>query len=118
MGAEIEAFKSSEEVRGYIGDDRASVMEKRLIQVKLNGYETSEPHGKKARSIEAALFVSVSPKELLKDIAGEIRRTYVVSEVEFSSFSLVAFDVLRNIAHHADNFLFLDISGRSLISRS
>ena len=111
MGAEIEAFKSSEEVRGYIGDDRASVMEKRLIQVKLNGYETSEPHGKKARSIEAALFVSVSPKELLKDIAGEIRRTYVVSEVEFSSFSLVAFDVLRNIAHHADNFLFLDISG-------
>lgn len=108
---EIEAFKNSEEVKGYTAGDRASIMEKRLIQVKLNGYETSEPHGKEARSIEATLFVSLSPKELLKNIAGEIRRTYVVPEIEFNSFSLVAFDVLRNIAHESDNFLFLDISG-------
>ncbi len=108
---EIEAFKSGERVRGYGGGDRGSIMEKRLIQVKLNGYETSEPNGKEARLLEAALFVSLSPKELLKNIAGEIRRTCAVAEIEFNSFSLVAFDVLRNIVHQSDNFLFLDISG-------
>ena len=111
METEIEAFKNGEEVKKYGGGDRGSIMEKRLIQVKLNGYETSEPHGKEARLLEATLFVSLSPKELLKSVAGEIRRTCAVPEVEFNSFSLVAFDVLRNIVHGSDDFLFLDISG-------
>jgi len=108
---EVDAFKESEDVKDQMGSKTGNIIEKRLIQMKLNGYETPEPENKEARSLEAALFVSVSPKELLKSIAQEIRRTFAVREIEFNSFSLAAFDVLRNIRPETNDFLFLDISG-------
>jgi len=88
------------------------MLEAENILTKLNGYESSDPFGKKANTIEVALFVSLSSKSVLGSIRSAIKGYFTSSTVKFHSFSFASFVVVRDIFHEK-NFLLLDISGES-----
>lgn len=108
---EVEMFKKDPNVARVMGDGEMLVIEKKAIQVKLNGYTTHMPVGKKARTMEIAVLISAVSQKTAGRIADAIRKSFPARDVIFASFALTAFDVVRSAPDMPHNFLFLDISG-------
>ena len=106
---EVDEFKSN--MRGTKKGGLLEIIDTKNIQMKLNGYETGNPYGKKVKNFEAAVFMSLGSKEILDAIRGKIFRASHSKDIEFSTFSLSAFSAVRDIFTDKDNFLFLDITG-------
>jgi len=107
---EIESFKNSKEIAEHIGSGELAVMEKRIISIKLNGYQTDEPYGKKASSVEASIRISILQKQILENVFKNIQKTFNIDDIEIASFPFVAFDTIRSLKQE-ENFLFVDVSG-------
>ncbi len=88
-----------------------SVSEKHVMRVALNGYETKEPFGKEARTLDLGIFLSVIPQPVLDDVKGAIEKSYAISKYSFHSFPFVVFDVVRGFATAPDQFLIIDVGG-------
>jgi len=108
---EIDLFKDSKELEKHIGEKESFVMEKRIVSIKLNGYQTDTPYGKKAKSVEIAILISITPKQILEDILKNIQKTFNINDMETASFPFVAFDAIRDVKENENDFLFIDISG-------
>jgi len=107
---EVDSFKSSDEVKKYEDEGGTMIIEKQITKIKLNGYETTSPYGKSAKTFEAAITVSVSPQRILDDIYAEIRRSFSSKFINFNAFPMASFSVIRDMSDNED-FIFLDISG-------
>ncbi|MFC1720938.1 hypothetical protein ACFLY0_02520 [Patescibacteria group bacterium] len=94
-----------------IGGGQTKIIEQRVMQTKLNGYDTSEPFDKRAKALELSAIISVAQRDILNDITDAIHSVFLTPRIEFNSFSYVAFDSIRDIKPNANKFLFLDISG-------
>ena len=70
------------------GAGEMNSLERRVIRVSLNGYETNRPYGKKARVAELALFESFLSQEASAAAVDVFSRVFHTKEVEFHSFSL------------------------------
>jgi len=109
---EVEAFKKSSAVMEHVGKQEAvKVIEKKTVQVKLNGYDTPAPYDKEAVQMNLTTLISVAPKETLNEIAEEIRRVFAIEHVEFNAFPTVFFDVVRSSLKAPEHFMLIDVSG-------
>jgi cell division ATPase FtsA len=108
---EVQSFKNSDYVKKYSGNDVVKIIEEQVISIKLNGYETSNPYRKKASTFEASIVLSVSPEDIIKKIDDTIFNTFNEVQIEFNSFPLVAFSVIRDSNKSIEDFIFMDISG-------
>ncbi len=118
---EIESFKKSDYIKKYSKAGNLKIIEKRIINIKLNGYDTSNPYGKNAKTFEASVVLSVSTEDIIKKIDDTICSIFNCVQVEFNSFPLVAFSVIRDMDDSFQDFIFLDISGEItdvLVSKS
>ena len=91
--------------------DTLTILEKRVIGVKLNGYHVSDPYGKKAQSADISLFVSFVPKDLFKKITDIARTTYHAKDTKAFSCALASFSAIRDTFHEENDFMFLDVGG-------
>jgi hypothetical protein len=86
-------------------------IEKRVIQIKLNGYEVANPYGKKARRADISIFVSIIPKAVLDKVFEVSMTTYHPKDTNVSTLLLASFSVLRDVFHEKNDFMLLDIGG-------
>jgi hypothetical protein len=91
--------------------DQLQAIEKRVIQVKLNGYEVAEPYGRKANVADISLFVSIIPKAVVARMFDVSMTTYHPKDTSIFSFSLASFSTLRDVFHAENDFIFIDIGG-------
>jgi len=108
---EVENFTEFAKSNKQINNEATEIIEKRIMQIKLNGYETSNPFNKKAETLELAIAVSVAQKKILNSITNVVHSVFVAQPIEFNSFSFTAFDSLRDTMIHTESFLFIDVSG-------
>ncbi len=109
---EIELFRESKLfAHSKVGNVPPDIMESKNIQMKLNGYEVSDPFGKKASTLEVALYISMIPANIHESINQSITKFWNLRSVHFSSFSYTAFDTIRDMFVDESCFLFVDISG-------
>lgn len=87
------------------------LIEKNILQILLNGYNTSNPHGKKASRIDMTLFRSMISGEVEKETRGLLEKTFSASDISFHTFSLASFSAVRDIFSTEKNFLLMDIGG-------
>lgn len=87
------------------------IIEHLILGVSMNGYQVDEPLGKKTRSIEMNMVVSLVPKIFLDKIRDTISKTYHRIPVSFSSFMLSSFLAVRDKYITNDSYLLIDISG-------
>jgi hypothetical protein len=106
-----EKMFEAETAGGKDFSDRLRVIEKRVVQIKLNGYEVSEPYGKKAAQADISLFISLIPKAVLDKVIDVSARTYHPKDTKVFSFPLASFSVIRDVFHSESDFIFLDIGG-------
>ncbi len=106
---EIDSFERTG-LAARLGGD-LSTIEKHVMRIALNGYETSEPFGKEAKTVDVGIFLSVLSRATLDDVSAVVARVFSVEEKSFHSFPFVAFDVVRGFAGAPDRFLIVDIGG-------
>lgn len=79
------------------GESSNVIFEHKIMQIKLNGYETSNPIGKKATEVSISIFASVLPRVVLADLKNVISNSFHNNNLEFHSFSFMISDVVRNL---------------------
>lgn len=97
----------------HIGDT-LRLIDIKNIKITLNGYETTEPFNKKAKEAEMTVFVSMSEEHVCKKIEEIISKHFSLKKstgVKFSSFTMAAFTVVRDLYSHQENFLLINIGG-------
>lgn len=92
-------------------DSLPEVIEHPVVGVSLNGYHVNDPLGKKTRSIEMNMVISLSPKVCLDAIKETISKNFHHTKVSFSSFMLASFISVRDRYMNNDSYLIMDIGG-------
>ena len=87
------------------------IIENKNIEIKLNGYKTLVPVGKKIMEAEITMFLSSAPMDILEKIEEKIHHYLGGRKFEFHSFNFSSFIVLRNLFFNSPSFLFVDIAG-------
>lgn len=109
--AEGQFEKSSQlqKVRKKLRD--SEVIEEHVVHTKLNGYSTTEPYGKNAKTVELSLFLSMISKEVESKTKKIFEKIFHSPTILFHSFVLASFSSIRDIFHSEDNFILIDIGG-------
>lgn len=87
------------------------LIDKKIIQIKLNGYRVDNPFKKKARILETSIFMSLISSELLEEIKKRITKHFYLNEFYSYSFTFSTFLSLRDIFHFEQDFILVDLSG-------
>lgn len=108
-----EIVRLKEELALTIPPKEVEVIEKKIIQMKLNGYELKNPYGQRTASMEMVVAIGVSSTRVVSSVKRKIGQIFHTKSLSFDSFPLVAFSALRDIFPNERNFLFLDITGEA-----
>ena len=90
---------------------RSEIIERKLVGIKLNGYNTKNPLGKKASEARLSLFLSMSQKSILDSIEDIVSKHFYIENINFHSFTLASFSAIRDMYEAVPSFLLLDITG-------
>ncbi len=104
-------FLSNKDSRAFkfVSED-IKLIERKITRIKLNGYQTHEPLGKKASTIEVALFLSAVRKETILLIESAINRLWLDVKIQHHTFPLASFSMIRNELNNPGNFLLVHIA--------
>lgn len=80
---------------GEYGKD-SFIVEKQISQIRLNGYDTSAPYGKKAKSLELFLTITIAPKPILDRFKEVISRGYGDRKIGFTTSPFATYVALRD----------------------
>jgi cell division ATPase FtsA len=103
---------TEEHIASVLKDNRSGksvIIEQALSDVKLNGYETLDPYGKEAKTLDISLYISSSPEEINKKIESEIYPVIHPGSIIFHTFPFVSERVVQNLFSPKDDFAFIDI---------
>ena len=92
-------------------DEGSRIIEKKIIEAKLNGYKTDEIYGRKARDIELSFFMTSVPEYILNELKNTARKYFNFRSSHFHSFALSSFSAIRDIYSDKENFIYLDVHG-------
>ena len=87
------------------------VIEHHVMGVSLNGYLVDEPIGKRSRSVEMHMVISLSPKQVLDKIRKTLSNTFHHIPASFSSFVMSSYLAVREKYVTPESYLLLDIGG-------
>jgi len=91
----------------------STLIEKRIIQTKLNGYPTADPYDKWSRMIETSIFIGIAPKEFLRLIEKIIDNFFHVRHTDFHSFVLASFSAVSDIFSSELDYGIMDVTGEA-----
>jgi hypothetical protein len=111
LDKEISTLKSSYDKKYGTTKSTPEVIEHHVMGVSLNGYLIDEPLGKRSRSVEMHMVISMSPAQALDKIRKTLSNTFHHIPVSFSSFVLSSYLAVREKYVTPDSYLLLDIGG-------
>ncbi|HEY0908026.1 MAG TPA: hypothetical protein VGE35_01615 [Candidatus Paceibacterota bacterium] len=89
--------------------DKLHVLEKRVVQIKVNGEEVANPYGKKAVLAEISLFISLMPRAVIDRVFDVSMSAYHPKQMGAYSFPLASFSAIRDVFHDQRDFAIIDV---------
>ncbi|MBI5401112.1 MAG: hypothetical protein HZB12_03305 [Candidatus Yonathbacteria bacterium] len=111
INEDIEHLK--EELKETLPPKDVVIIEKKIIQIKLNGYDIKNPYDQMTARLEIAMTVGVSSDRVIESIKRKLGQFLHSTAVHFGAFPIAAFSAVRDIFPTENNFLFLDITGEA-----
>ena len=87
------------------------VSEKKVLDVRLNGYKTDDPFGKVATEIDMSLFLSVIPEKVILSVEDIVHKHLHPKEIFHHTFPLAAYSSVLDVFPHDNTFILADITG-------
>ena len=96
-----------------LSESGVKVVEKTIVEIKLNGYSVVDPYEKKARELELA-HISGLVSSFVIDAIKDIKSADLpLSDVDLHTYALVLYCVFRDMYPHTNDALIIDISGEA-----
>jgi hypothetical protein len=92
-------------------DDR--LLEKKVINIRLNGYDIEEPIGKQSKELELTLFSSFISQSIVSGVQEIIHQSFAVRNIHHYSFALAAWSGSRKIFPDIHDYFIVDVSGET-----
>ncbi len=86
------------------------MIEKKIIQIKANGYIVDQVNNNFVKDLEVSLFCTVIPEEVLETVEGAVNRFFVTKEIWCHSLTLPIFSVLRDLFPQKDDFVYVNMT--------
>lgn len=93
---------------GSMGHD-GTIIEKQITQITLNGYTTNNPFGKKTKSLEISITVTVSPKQIITALTDHLQKGYGESRIRFTTSPYATYIVARDFLKCPNDIMLVDI---------
>jgi hypothetical protein len=90
--------------------DNMVVIDSIIMNLKLNGYNTNNPVGKKYKNIDFDIFISATPNFFIEKLKSGISNFLPNTKINFSSFIASSFISLREKCLKPDSYIFIDVS--------
>ncbi|MEK7185081.1 MAG: hypothetical protein AAB726_00445 [Patescibacteria group bacterium] len=84
-------------------------IEERIAHIRLNGYESQNPLGKKVKRLDLLLFASFIPKDFAEQTTHSIEAILPAKRIIFHSLPFVSFHTFSRIWHTEKQFAFMHI---------
>jgi len=96
-------------------NDSLIVLESSVVNTRLNGYSVTNVIGKKTKTIEADIWLSLIPESVEKKVLGLVQKhTHISNDnILAHSFPLVSFSVIRDCFHVKESFVTMDITAET-----
>ncbi len=101
----------AEQEKQFAFNDKLAVIERRVVQITLNGYALAMPYGRKTRHAEVSVFMSLLPKMVIEESTQAAVTTYHPKDTRIHSFPLVSYSMIRDVFHDVSDFILLDVGG-------
>lgn len=111
LDEEIDHLKA--ELKETLPPEDMMVIEKKIIQTKLNGYDIKNPYGQQATHLKLTMTVGISSRKVIQRIERTLQNFFHVVPIHFGAFPIAAFSAIRDIYPTEKTFIFLDITGES-----
>lgn len=91
------------------GKAPATIIEKSVSQIRLNGYETPNPYGKSAKNLDVTMYISSIPTVLHEKIESEIYTAVHPAKIICHSLPFAAWSVILKLFSPKEDFVFIDV---------
>lgn len=108
---DVERLK--EELKDVLPPHDVRVIEKKIIQMKLNGYEIKNPYKQRTNRMEMMVTVGISSLRVVQGIEHVMKKFFHTKEIHLGVFPVAAFSAVRDIFPTEKNFFFVDIAGEA-----
>lgn len=89
------------------------MIDREIMRVLINGYETSNPYFKKVKKMEFCLYMSIVPHDFLSKVDELLRTHFHVNTVTAYSFPLVCYEAVLSMFPHEKNLILIDAGGET-----
>jgi cell division ATPase FtsA len=86
------------------------IIEKKIIQIKNNGYIITDIQDKYARDLEITVHFTIVPEDILNIVDQVVSKTFNIKDIWCHSLSLALFTVIRDMFPQKEDFIHIDIS--------
>lgn len=111
LNQEISLIKKNHEKIYGEGRNGIVIINKDILQVKLNGYTVSDPIGKKARSVDMDMVITMISNNLYHLMRNTLNPIFHDIPQTFSSSMSSLYITTREKYHNIDSFIIIDIGG-------
>lgn len=111
INEDIELLKS--ELKDTLPAQDIRIIEKKILQMKLNGYEIKNPYKQRTSRMDVLTTIGVSSNRVVQSVEKIIHGHFHVVPVHFGVFPIAEFSAIRDMFPTEKNFVFLDITGES-----
>ncbi|MEI6238493.1 MAG: hypothetical protein WCP15_03100 [bacterium] len=86
-------------------------IEKKITDIRLNGYSVVNPYEQKASSVEVPLFSSITSEKIIKELKDAVTKKTSIHKVTMHSSPLVSLFALRDISKGFSDFIYINVYG-------
>jgi len=89
---------------------RGKIIEKKIIQAKINGYVVTDIYNKFTKDLEISVYFTVVPDAVLDLVEKTVSRNFNIINSWCHSSSLSVFSVIRNLFPQKEDFIYIDVN--------
>jgi len=86
------------------------IIEKKIIQVKINGYLVNDFYNKTTKELELSVFFTVVPENILNTVEDAVSKTFIPGEVWCHSLILATQSVINDLFPQKEDFISMEVS--------
>ena len=102
-----------EELKETLPLNDVRIIEKKIVQLKLNGYDIKNPYGQSTSQMDIFLNIGVSSSKVIESIERKFSHFFHTKSVHLGVFTMAAFSIIRDMFPLEKDFLFLDVTGEA-----
>jgi len=110
IAREVDAIENKKNLKQVMLFEGNELIEHKTLHVRLNGYATNDPLGKKAKKVEITTYISILEKRLKERIVASCEKISSV-DISFVSFLYTGLHALQSVMPKQQDMILVEAGG-------